>query len=172
MNKNLLSLATIIAASSLLLGGCASNVPSESSTGGEDLASSSLAQDTQEDSSIEELDPIEARLIEIVKGIANNLFGTSVEGEDWLYDADYDVYLTGAVIPGVTPDEAILVAEEFLIDGYTLDTEPFYSEEYGDYEAYFSYDNGTIYVDALAYVDEADSSCSDLEFWVYVPEEE
>lgn len=172
MNKNLLGLASILAASSLLLGGCASGNPGEGDSSALDEATSSVVEDEKSDSSLSEENQDDSRLIEIVKGIANNLFGSSVEGEDWVYDADYDVYLTGAVIPGVTPDEAILAAESFLIEGYTLDTEPFYSEEYGDYEAYFSYDNGSIYVDALAYVDEADSSCSDLEFWVYVPEEE
>ena len=38
-------------------------------------------------------------------------------------------------------------------------------------QAYLSFDGGNIYVDALKYVDEAHSSCSDIEFWVYVPEE-
>ena len=171
MNKNLLGLASILAASSLLLGGCASGNPGEGDSSTLDEATSSIAEDEKSDSSLNEENRDNSRLIEIAGGIANRLSGSCIEGEEvFLYAVDYDYYVTGGVIPYV-PDSAILLAEVFLIGGYTLETEPSYSEEFQYYWACFSYDNGSIYVHVSAY-EVGLNSFSHIEFSVYFPEEE
>ena len=167
MKKKNLGLAALTVASTLLLGSCvhllSSNLKGEIAYPTPSSEEWTDAPATSDDGHY----GLE-RLYEIAEGISQRLFDRGVENQNWYDDSEEGCIYFGAVLDGFSAGELIDYATVFLVPGFTIEIDPFQNDETGLFEAYFSYDEGSIGVDACTYHVESDSVMAGLYFCVYL----
>ncbi len=109
-------------------------------------------------------------IVAIIKGIAIKLRGSCVEGEDWVYYSDYSLYATGMTFPGYSAETLVTLADRFLVDGYTIELDPSFVEEYQMYAGVYSYEDGDILVQVNIYDQDDSVSGAGIEFYAYYAE--
>ncbi|MCQ2772412.1 MAG: hypothetical protein MJ238_03950, partial [Bacilli bacterium] len=92
-----------------------------------------------------------SQCISMIEGIAQNLFGSAVSGEDYDYDSDYDIYWTACIADAETYEKAVTEGIEYLPAGCKEDPS-FPRENESDYAAaYYLSANGEVSIDIYAY---------------------
>lgn len=102
---------------------------------------------------------------DITKQIAFNLFGSSVEGADYVYDEDEDLYyIPVAWGDGATPSTAIAEAPEYLPSGVSLTHEVTYDEK--QYYYLTTYNKEEVAIDIYSYQSTTDGTI--VEYDIYL----
>lgn len=168
MKKKNLGLAALSIAGTMLLGSCVHLLTTNMQ--GENVYPSPSSDEwwTGAPATSDDGHHGQGRLYEIAEGIAQRLFDRGVENQNWYDDSEEGCIYFGAVLDGFSAGELIDYATVFLVPGFMVEKDAFHNDETGLFEAYFSYDEGSICVDAVAYDVESDSVMAALDFCVYL----
>lgn len=92
------------------------------------------------------------RLVEIIEAIADNAHGSVALGETYFYDTEGDYYYVDIPLADVaTCEEGIAFAQDYLPAGYSVLFAEGYLELFDLYCGMYSYDDDSIYVQALTF---------------------